>query len=449
MTETTPSATTPPQPRYTRLLEFVPDNAALNCPVLAERGGVLLDRQTGQHYLQLKLRNQCGQPIRSVQLAVHATGENGGRVMGRISVPYTDLDCPPDGDFGAKRLIPLPTPDARRFRVAVESVVLMDGSVLRFLAPKFRPQKPPSPPPKDPTVAGAALDRALDVVTPTCIAWRISRRIPQEDSPGRKRLCLTVLRALALCAELCLLLSLVSCNDNPYTGLDLIWQTVSLDFDRFDMWGQAAVTICAVLCLFCLGCSFVRSRPVFRVLLPAGEIVAFFTVLMFVYYSLNPSYTLLFGAYLLTLLYLGLFAVSLYGRAAELTPEERPGPVFSQPVLFGSPKTRRCFFAAHVLYWAILYPKLTSGDIRPMALPCLWITLAALALAELRSCRAVTACVVMFLSDLTVGVVALSYAATYSHQESHVFLGLCALAVAAASPLLLHIIDKRSLEETE
>lgn len=446
-----------PQPRYTRLAEFEPDTFTPGCPVMVERGGVLRDNRTGEHYLQLKLCNNAMQNVRSVRLTAACLDGHGAPLPQRITAAYPDVDCPCGGSFGARHLVALPDGSARRFLIAVEEVVLDDGQALRFspadLKPRparqtaERPEPKPSPAPQGPTALGAAVDAALDIVTPACIAQRMAARIPKEEAPKKKKTWLNVLRSMALAAELCLLLSLVSCGESVYTGVDILKQTARLYFYYADMWGQAALAACAVLCAVILCYSFVKKRPALRGILHISGVIALLDVMMLAFYTVCERYKLLAGAYLLSAVYLALLAASILGRAAELAGQDgAPDPAFPDPVFLGPPIARWGLFVPHLLFWLFAYGELVTDEISFCGTVGLALTLLAVLMSGLRSRRAVVACKLMVLMDVAIGAVPLLYSLTYSHKSGDLFAGVLCLALAVASPLLIHWNGKIKME---
>lgn len=113
--------------RYTRLYSLPVDLYARGAPLLIAAGALLMDNQSGQVFVQLKLRSISSRTIGSVRLLVIGRDAD-GKELCRQEHLYDELSAARDSIFGAKEAVYLPEPDVRSFWLQLLSVSFADGS---------------------------------------------------------------------------------------------------------------------------------------------------------------------------------------------------------------------------------------------------------------------------------------------------------------------------------
>ena len=122
--------------RYIRQQIFTNTVYLADCPVLLEKGAVLLDSKTNIYMLQMKFGNVEHDKVSSIRVYVEAVCADGTMKYPGLYVDYNELVSTGDY-FGSKKLIPLPNNDAVSFRVYVEQVVLASKNVLTYDRNKY------------------------------------------------------------------------------------------------------------------------------------------------------------------------------------------------------------------------------------------------------------------------------------------------------------------------
>lgn len=126
--------------RYIRQLEFTNTVNSTDCPVVFEKGAVLLDTKTNTYFLQLKLANIGAVPVTSVKVFIEALDSEGNPAYSEqapgIAADYNEL-APIGEAFGTKQLLPVPNNNAVTFRVYVDQVTTGTGYVLSFPREKY------------------------------------------------------------------------------------------------------------------------------------------------------------------------------------------------------------------------------------------------------------------------------------------------------------------------
>jgi hypothetical protein len=112
--------------RYIRQSDFTNAVYLPDCPVTLEKGAVLLDTKTNTYNMQLKFANVGTEEIKSARIYFEAVDNAGKSAYPGI---YADYDEPTaaGGNFGAKKLIPLPNNNAAEFKVYVEKITAGAG----------------------------------------------------------------------------------------------------------------------------------------------------------------------------------------------------------------------------------------------------------------------------------------------------------------------------------
>lgn len=99
------------------------------CPLVMLAGAILLDNDTHQIIVQLKLQNVGSQTIRAVFLSLYCSNIAGDAVKGVSDFQYLDLEEKTLAVFGAQTPIILPDASTRSISVAVEKIVFTNGKM--------------------------------------------------------------------------------------------------------------------------------------------------------------------------------------------------------------------------------------------------------------------------------------------------------------------------------
>jgi hypothetical protein len=292
---------------------------------------------------------------------------------------------------------------------------------------------------------GYQTDALLDRFSAHTLCNRIARTIPQEKASGRSRLFSNAFRAILLLTQSLLCMTLVSCDNNFYTGLDILKQAVLFDYNGFDQWGQAGLLICTGICAVMFARSFMK-RPRFAFIVNASAAALFIMLVMLYYYGTSQRYEVLSGGFFMAAAYCVLFAAAVLARAAEVRSlriavlPNRLDPARA-PLL----QYRPLFFAHAVLLVILEFflKSATGNNVRYLALWTLGVLVLAWFLTEVRSARA--RALTILLSAAECGMAFLCVAYLISYRKSFAVL-LCAAAfvlMTLFSPWLLGRAGRR------
>ncbi|SET46521.1 hypothetical protein SAMN04487771_101946 [[Clostridium] aminophilum] len=121
----------PKSMRFRKETDLYALQAGAQCPVMLQRGAILLDSVTGKRFLQLKLSNAGEREIKSVYLKLDCIDDTGERAGETIDAAYLDVNCKKDGCFGDKVLSQVSSV-ARKCLIREVRVAYADGTSERF-----------------------------------------------------------------------------------------------------------------------------------------------------------------------------------------------------------------------------------------------------------------------------------------------------------------------------
>ena len=122
--------------RYIRKLEFDNDVYSLDCPIVLEKGAVLLDTKADAYLLQLKFANIGKEGISSAVICVKSL--NGAKAAyPEITVKYDEYTVVGEA-FGTKKLISIPNNNATVFRVYIDKITTIDGNTYTFSNSQYK-----------------------------------------------------------------------------------------------------------------------------------------------------------------------------------------------------------------------------------------------------------------------------------------------------------------------
>jgi len=122
--------------RYIRQIEFNSNVYLPDCPVVLEKGSVLLDSKTDTYVLQLKFANIGEIGASSIKVQVEALDDAGNSAYQEITAVYDEFSAS-GNSFGMKKLLPLSSNNAVMFNVYVVNVVSVDGLSRSFSREKY------------------------------------------------------------------------------------------------------------------------------------------------------------------------------------------------------------------------------------------------------------------------------------------------------------------------
>lgn len=121
----------PKSMRFRKETDLYALQAGAQCPVMLQRGAILLDSVTGKRFLQLKLSNAGEREIKSVYLKLDCIDDTGERAGETIDAAYLDVNSKKDGCFGDKVLSQVSSA-ARKCLIREVRVAYADGTSERF-----------------------------------------------------------------------------------------------------------------------------------------------------------------------------------------------------------------------------------------------------------------------------------------------------------------------------
>lgn len=182
---------------------------------------------------------------------------------------------------------------------------------------------------------GVKLDSKLDKINVDKLVTADMKNLNEENAGTKYKQAKWIVRVITLLAEWALVLSLVSCGSDKYTGIDIISKAVRLDFSSWKDWGQAALLVASVLCIAVIVISLFESNKIFHQILSLTSVVFITSLVALVFYTIDDRYKVLSGFYVLVLLYGGMFLISVRGKACELVllgEEARQGKIRTVPL---------------------------------------------------------------------------------------------------------------------
>lgn len=165
---------------------------------------------------------------------------------------------------------------------------------------------------------GAKLDSKLDKINVDKLVTADMKNLNEENAGTKYKRAKWIVRVITLLAEWALVLSLVSCGSDEYTGTSIIARALRLEFRSWKEWGQAALLVASVLCIAVIVISLFESNKIFHQILSMTSVIFITSLVALVFYTIDDSYNVLSGFYVLVLLYGGMFLISVRGKACEL-----------------------------------------------------------------------------------------------------------------------------------
>lgn len=117
--------------RFRKEFDLYATEVSDECPIIIQRGAVLLDTISGNKFLQLKLSNTGEPDIRSAYIKLNCFDDTGDVVGSAIDIAYSDINCTKDVCFGDKVLSSIPYV-AKIFRFEEIKIAYADGTSKRF-----------------------------------------------------------------------------------------------------------------------------------------------------------------------------------------------------------------------------------------------------------------------------------------------------------------------------
>lgn len=117
--------------RFRKEFDLYATEVSTECPIIIQRGAVLLDTISGSKFLQLKLSNAGKKEVRSAYIKLNCFDDTGDIVGNVVDIAYSDINCIKDACFGDKVLSSIPRA-AKVFRFEEIKIAYADGTSERF-----------------------------------------------------------------------------------------------------------------------------------------------------------------------------------------------------------------------------------------------------------------------------------------------------------------------------
>mgnify|MGYP003293437829 CR=1 FL=1 len=121
----------PKKERFYKEQNVYASEISMDCPVMIQRGAILLDTLSGTKFLQLKLSNTGEKEIKSVYIKMCCINDVNEVVGNSIDADYSDVNCKQGTCFGAKTLIAIHS-SAKKFQFDEVKIAYADGTTERF-----------------------------------------------------------------------------------------------------------------------------------------------------------------------------------------------------------------------------------------------------------------------------------------------------------------------------
>lgn len=115
--------------RYRKIFELPHNLYSEGCPAVVSAGVLSIDSQSGNVFIQLKIKNISPKTIIAAYVEITTLSVSGDVINEAVGYSYLDLNCARGEEFGSKTPLTLPDNRARSFSVRFTKFVFSDNSV--------------------------------------------------------------------------------------------------------------------------------------------------------------------------------------------------------------------------------------------------------------------------------------------------------------------------------